>query len=76
MLFGQFSNINIYVRVVGKKQEQYFNVMSENYWTNLSRTFNKNQDLFPSIGEEQCIEMLFWHLSNNPDKCVYVGKFL
>ena len=50
--------------------------MSENFGTNMFPIFNKNQDLVPWIGEEQSIEMLFWHFPNNPDICVYVRKFL
>ena len=81
MLFGQFSNINVYVMIV-EKNARPTNLCitilqsrgqdpkkSEIYGTNLSPKFNKNQDLVPWIGEEQCIKMLFWHVSNNPDIC-------
>ena len=34
---------------------------SKNYGTNLPPTFNMNQDLVPWIGEEQFIEIMFWH---------------
>ena len=85
MLLGQFYNINIYVKIVEKIKDQHFNVSlssnpenkikkNENCGTNLSPIFNKNRDLFPWIGKEQYIEILFWHCSNNPDICVYVGK--
>ena len=47
---------------------------SENHGTNLAPAFNKNQDLVPWIGEEQCIEMSFWNFSNNLDICGYFGK--
>ena len=33
-----------------------------------------NKDLVLWIGEEQCIEILFCHFSDNPDICVHVGK--
>ena len=46
----------------------------ENYGTNISPSFNKNQDLVPWIGEQQYIEMLLLLFANNPDKCCYVGK--
>ena len=46
----------------------------ENYGTKLSPTFNKNEDLVNWIGEQQYIEMLVWHFSNNHDICGHVGK--
>ena len=49
---------------------------SDNYGTNLCPTINKNQDLVPWIGEEQCIELLSLHFSNIPYITVYVGKLL
>ena len=39
----------------------------ENYGTNLSPIFNKNQDLVPWIKEGQYIKMLFCNFSNNAD---------
>ena len=42
--------------------------------TNLSRTFNKNLDLFPLIGEKPYTQMLIWYFSNNLDIYYYVGK--
>ena len=60
MLFEQFSSIYMYVKIVGKTQDQHFDIIlqskeqdpkkSENYVINLSPTFNKNQDLVPGIG--------------------------
>ena len=47
----------------------------ENYGTNLSPTFYKNQDLVPWIGEQPNIKMLVLHFPNNPDICGHVGKF-
>ena len=85
-LFGQFSNINIYAKIVGKCK---INILmyhyspiqgtrskkrEQNYGPNLSPTFNKHQDRVPWIGEQQYIEILFWYFSNNSNICVYVGK--
>ena len=78
--------LHIYGKIVHKMQYQHFYVSlfsnpwdniqkrSENHGTNLSPSFNKNNDLVPWNGEEQGIEMLFLHFSNNTDSCVYVGK--
>ena len=46
----------------------------ENYGTNMSPTFNNNQDLVPWFGEQQYIEMLVQHFPNNPDISGYVWK--
>ena len=46
----------------------------ENYETNMSPTFNKNLDINPWIGGQQCFEMSVWYFSNNPDSGGYVGK--
>ena len=46
----------------------------ENYGTNLSRTFDKNLDLIPWIGELPYVQMLIWYFSNNLDIYGYVGK--
>ena len=48
----------------------------ENYGTNLSPSFNKNQDLSSWIGEQQYTEMLDGQFSNIPDVCDIVGKLL
>ena len=46
-----------------------------NYGTNISPTFNTNQDIVPWIGIQQYIEILVWNFPNNPtDICAYVGK--
>ena len=69
MLFWQFSSIIIDVNIVGKILNQHLNVLlfsnprdkvnkMKNYGTNLSRTFNKNLDLVPWIGEEPFNQML------------------
>ena len=50
MLFGQFSNINIYDKIVSRGK--YTKKKGENYGTNLSPTFNKNQDRVPWFGEK------------------------
>jgi hypothetical protein len=46
----------------------------ENYAANLSRTFNKNLDLVPWIGEKPYTQMLIWYFSNNLNIYDYVGK--
>ena len=86
MLFLQFSNITVYVRVVGKMKDHHFNLslfsnrgdMVQKRWKttgqNLSPTFNKNQDLVPWIEGQRCIEMLVRYFSTNPDICDYDGK--
>ena len=48
--------------------------IKETNGTNLSPTFNKNQDLVPWIGEQPYVEMLVLHFSNNPDIYGHVGK--
>ena len=47
----------------------------ENHGTNLSPTFNDNQDLVPWIGEQQYIKMLVRNFPKDPDICGYVRKF-
>ena len=46
----------------------------ENYRTNMSPTFNQDQDLVPWIGGQLYIEMLNLYFSNIPDICGYVEK--
>ena len=48
----------------------------ENYGTNLSLTFNKNQVLAPWIGKQLYIEIMVGHFSNNPDIHGYFKKLL
>ena len=65
MLFWKFSNIFIYVNIVGKIPDQHLNVSRgqglkkmEIYGTNMPCTFNKNLDLVPWIGELPYTQML------------------
>ena len=46
----------------------------ENLGTNLSPSFDKDQDIFPWIGGQLYIEMLIRYFSNHPDIHSYVGK--
>ena len=65
----QFSNITIYVRVIGKcKVRKDRNLQDKS-------AFNKNQYLVPWIGGQWCIKMLFMYLSNYPYIYSYVGKW-
>ena len=64
MLFGQIFNRNIYIEkckinilcIINLQSRGQDPKKSENYWTNLSPIFNKNQDLVPWIGEENVLE--------------------
>ena len=78
-MFQQFFKKTMYVRVVGKIQDQHFNVVvlksrgqgqkkMEKEETNMSPSFNKNQDLVPWIGGKQCIKILVQHFPINISK--------
>ena len=87
MLFWQFYNLTTYARVVGKKQDQYFNIWLLSIQRDKVLILVESRglicyivfllfflDIGPWIGEQQCIEMLVWHFSNNPDICRHVEK--
>ena len=46
----------------------------ENYGTNWSPTFSKNQDPSPWIREQRDIKMLVRHYKKNPDRCGCLEK--
>ena len=86
MMFWQFSNMTMYVRVVGKMQNQHFNVwlfsnpvdkvliLVKSRGQICSIVFLLFLDIVPWIGEQQCIEMLVLHFSSKPDMRGHVGK--
>ena len=84
MLFRQCVNITMYIRVIGQILAQHLDTLlnstgqgflkMENYRTNQSPTFNKNQDHVPWIGEQWHIVMLLRHFPKNPDVWGYIAK--
>ena len=88
MLFGQFSNINIYVKIVGKMQDQHFNVY---LMSNLGEKIQQQKSWklwdksVPYFKQESGPCPLDWRRTmhwyvvlaffQQPYLCVYVGKF-